>query len=49
MDVFGQILHFTPLFIATLVEIPPSMQFCSNIMVSNTFKQATKMQHFITL
>jgi hypothetical protein len=25
MDVFGQILHFTPLFMADLVEILPSM------------------------
>jgi hypothetical protein len=38
MDVFGQILHFTPLFMADLVEILPSMQFSSNIMVSSTFQ-----------
>jgi hypothetical protein len=38
MDVFGQNLHFTPLFMADLVEILPSMQFSSNIMVSSTFQ-----------
>jgi hypothetical protein len=37
MDVFGQILHFTPLFIADLVEILPNMRFSSNITVSSTF------------
>jgi hypothetical protein len=37
MDVFGQILHSTPLFMADLVEILPNMQFSSNIMVSSTF------------
>jgi hypothetical protein len=37
MDVFGQILHFTPLFIANLVEILPNMYGSSGIMVSSTF------------
>jgi hypothetical protein len=40
--IFGQILHFTPLFMADLVEILPSMQFSSNIMVYQThFKQVS--------
>jgi hypothetical protein len=40
MDVFGQILHFTPLFIADLVEILPNMQFSSHITVYQAhFKQ----------
>jgi hypothetical protein len=37
MDVFGQILHLTPPLMADLVEILPSMQFSSNVMVSSTF------------
>jgi hypothetical protein len=37
MDVFGQIHHFTPLFIANTLEILPNMQFNSDIMVSSTF------------
>jgi hypothetical protein len=36
MDVFGKILHFTPLFITDLVEILPNMYFSSDIMVSST-------------
>ena len=39
IDVFGQILHFTPLFIAELIEILPYMYVSSDIMVSSTFKQ----------
>jgi hypothetical protein len=40
MDVFGQILHFTPLFIANLVEILPNMYGSSDIMVYQAhFKQ----------
>jgi hypothetical protein len=37
MDVFGQILHFTPLYMADLVEILPNMYGSSDIMVSGTF------------
>jgi hypothetical protein len=35
MDVFGQILQFTPLFIANLVEILPNMYGSSDIIVSS--------------
>jgi hypothetical protein len=37
MDVFGQIFHFTPLFIADVVEILPNMYVSSDIMLSSTF------------
>jgi hypothetical protein len=37
MDVFGQFLQFTPLFIANLVEILPNMYGSSDLMVSSTF------------
>ena len=40
MDVFGQILQFTPLFIANFVEILPHMYGSSDIMVYQAhFKQ----------
>jgi hypothetical protein len=36
-NVFGQVLHFTPLFIGDFVDILPKMYIISHIMVSRTF------------